>query len=230
MEKISHAAIIAQNGKVFKGKSHADCFAKMLKSGNKYRKGSPNNQGFLTNTGMYVTRKEAAEIAFKAKQIDKEVDYLLSEALWSPMYNGKHIYKSREGYVSQWQEIIRTFLGDRVFKKFCHNYYKLNQNPIPIRQFLDRNKLYSIPLAFRWKETKEGKNFWLDKVFKLIRYRDEIYLDKPDFSVVYDWKHNRILTVPVIDSSFDETSRTTILCIGKDGLFYRVPKKYLINL
>jgi hypothetical protein len=39
-------------------------------------------QGFLTNTDRFVTRKEAAHIAYKCGQINKQLKTLFSEDLW----------------------------------------------------------------------------------------------------------------------------------------------------
>ena len=39
-------------------------------------------QGFLTSDDMFVSRKEAAKIAFESNQISEEVDSLISEDLY----------------------------------------------------------------------------------------------------------------------------------------------------
>lgn len=41
-----------------------------------------SEQGFLTNTNRFVCREEAAEIAFAAKQIKKQIKTLYSEDLY----------------------------------------------------------------------------------------------------------------------------------------------------
>jgi hypothetical protein len=41
-----------------------------------------NEQGFLTNTNRFVTREEAAKIAFAARQTETELDILYSEDLY----------------------------------------------------------------------------------------------------------------------------------------------------
>lgn len=41
-----------------------------------------HEQGFLTNSNRFVDRKEAAIIAYNAKQIDKEIKILYSEDLY----------------------------------------------------------------------------------------------------------------------------------------------------
>lgn len=42
----------------------------------------PQSQGFVTNQLRFVSREEAAEIAYKAGQIKEHVDKLFSEDLW----------------------------------------------------------------------------------------------------------------------------------------------------
>lgn len=39
-------------------------------------------QGFITDSGEFLTRKQAGEHAFKCGQISSFTDYLLSEDLW----------------------------------------------------------------------------------------------------------------------------------------------------
>lgn len=41
-----------------------------------------DQQGFLTSTGRYVDRKEAAKIAFECGQIKKEIKVLYSEDIY----------------------------------------------------------------------------------------------------------------------------------------------------
>ena len=98
MRRIIHAAIIERKEphKVFTGKHHAECFAK-------YKTINPQViQGFVVDDGCFVTRKEAAAIAFKAGQIDKELkvgEEIFSEDFWSDIYRGKHNYNPEKGYV-----------------------------------------------------------------------------------------------------------------------------------
>lgn len=52
-----------------------------------YRDGQParigeHEQGFVTSTGRFVGREEAASIAFAAGQIDRHKSGLFSEDLW----------------------------------------------------------------------------------------------------------------------------------------------------
>lgn len=91
IELILHAAVMADNGWIFIGKNHADCFHKMSNISMKpYHKSE--GQGFVTNKGRFVFRIKAAEIALAANQIDKETKLLFSEHLWCYKYNAKHDY------------------------------------------------------------------------------------------------------------------------------------------
>ena len=53
----------------------------------------------MTNDGKFVSRGNAAAIAFLAGQIDKVPTVLFSEDFWSPMYKGKYGYSPEVGYV-----------------------------------------------------------------------------------------------------------------------------------
>ncbi len=93
--KIAHAAIrlLEEPHTVFIGKHHAECFAK-------YHTINPKTeQGFVTDTGEFLLRGNAAVVAFQAGQIDKIPTVLFSEDFWSEMYNGKHDYDPDKGYV-----------------------------------------------------------------------------------------------------------------------------------
>ena len=97
-ERIMHAAVIAANGfLVFMGKCHANCFHQAahinIKMSNK-----ADHQGFVTNNGTFVNRKEAAKIAFLAGQIEEPEEILFSEMLWSKRDNGKFKYDYVKGY------------------------------------------------------------------------------------------------------------------------------------
>lgn len=63
------------------GHRHGDCYA-TLEHLNKKVNLTFSRQGFLTSRNRFVNRKEAAKIAFKAKQIQKETDILISEDLY----------------------------------------------------------------------------------------------------------------------------------------------------
>ena len=96
-ERISHAAILRTDKVIIFDRDHADCI-----------KRSPYGtckegaiQGFLTSRYRFVNRKEAALIAFKAKQIDKfePNQILLSEEIWSLQSGGKYIYDEKLWYI-----------------------------------------------------------------------------------------------------------------------------------
>jgi hypothetical protein len=92
-ERIKAAAIKRNDGVVSTGKDHAEVFKKSpfgtCKAG--------SVQGFVTNSGRFVDRKEAAKIAFNAGQISKyeEGQILLSEEIW---LFGEHKYDEEKGY------------------------------------------------------------------------------------------------------------------------------------
>jgi len=75
------AAIKAKSGKIYEGLTHADCFNKMQDDGDP--DGRAALQGFVTDAGEFVNRKDAAQIAFEAGQIDKPLQALFSENLRS---------------------------------------------------------------------------------------------------------------------------------------------------
>lgn len=75
--KIKSAAIQSKCGKlIFVGRSHAEIFEAQPKNSLK-----GGTQGFITDDGNFVNRKEAAKIAYIAKQIPKPVTVLFSEDL-----------------------------------------------------------------------------------------------------------------------------------------------------
>ncbi len=68
------AAIKTEDGIIFSGKRHQELIPKAI------RAGSENYlEGFLTNDGNFVTREEAAEIAFNAGQIEVKLLRLKSQ-------------------------------------------------------------------------------------------------------------------------------------------------------
>lgn len=96
-ERILHAAVKSFNRRIFFGKCHADCFYKAQSMGIKMSS-KADDQGFLTNKGRYVTRSEAAKIAFDQGQIDRPTSHLISEDLWSDQDNGKYYHDEIKGY------------------------------------------------------------------------------------------------------------------------------------
>lgn len=73
-------------GVVISGRRHHNCFATLsalrIDRTEITSFGERPIQGFLTSKDRFVDRKEAGEIAFKAKQINKLTDMLFSEDLY----------------------------------------------------------------------------------------------------------------------------------------------------
>ena len=81
-KRVTESAIL-QNGKIWTGKRHFELISQIQKDGGE--RVSIDQQGFLTDDGLFVTRSQAWAIAIKAKQIDKSFDFkkvLTSEDLW----------------------------------------------------------------------------------------------------------------------------------------------------
>ena len=84
-----HQPINIPKGFVICGRRHHNCFItafilngeKNLTSKIRKAKGKII-QGYLTNLDIFVDRKEAGNVAFKARQIQKETDCLMSEDLY----------------------------------------------------------------------------------------------------------------------------------------------------
>ncbi len=99
-ERVKHAAVKAENGMIFLGKCHADCFYQGMNVGMEMSSRA-KDQGFFTSKGRYVEREEAAKIAKKAKQLDpndkRKVTVLLSEDIW--YQTKRYIYTQALGYV-----------------------------------------------------------------------------------------------------------------------------------
>jgi len=78
-ECISEAAIL-KNGRIYKGKRHHNIIARIVnKTGIKPAGGK---QGFVTDNGRFVSREEAAKIAFASGQIKEQKERLFSEDLY----------------------------------------------------------------------------------------------------------------------------------------------------
>jgi len=78
MNIIKQAAIL-HNGIIYEGKRHKDIVMNAPKHIN-IRKGGV--EGFVTNTGMFLNRKEAANVAYMMGQIKNPVSELKSEHLY----------------------------------------------------------------------------------------------------------------------------------------------------
>lgn len=99
-ETIKHAAVMADNGWIFIGKSHADCFRKISNVGlDPYHNAC--GQGFVTSKGRFVFRDKAAEIAMAANQIDQPTKLLFSEDMWSERHNAKYFHDEIRGYIEK---------------------------------------------------------------------------------------------------------------------------------
>lgn len=70
-------------GIVFCGFRHHQCiYTACAMTGLKQHESGENIQGFLTSLNRFVDRKEAAGIAFKARQIKEKKDKLFSEDIY----------------------------------------------------------------------------------------------------------------------------------------------------
>lgn len=102
LEVIKHAAVKSEDGWIFIGKHHADCFHKGFNLSVKMSK-KPEDQGFVTSLGRFLGRHEAYNIAMANSQIQergvKPHKILFSEDLWCPAYEGKYDYDEVKGYV-----------------------------------------------------------------------------------------------------------------------------------
>jgi len=78
MKAIEQAAIW-NNGIIYKGKRHKDIVMNAPKHLN-IRKGGI--EGFVTTSGIFLDRKEAAEVAYQCGQIPEPVEELKSEHLY----------------------------------------------------------------------------------------------------------------------------------------------------
>lgn len=96
-EEIKHAAVMSDQGWIFIGKCHADCFYQMRNIGVEAPIGS-FNQGFVTSYGRFVPRDRALDIAVGAEQCARVGHFLISEMLWSERDAGKCNYDSINGY------------------------------------------------------------------------------------------------------------------------------------
>ena len=79
--KRKHQPRNIESGIVVCGRRHHNALMTLLEFA-KEPKGEKVKQGFLTNQDRFVTRKEAAQLAYKCGQISKEQKTLFSEDLW----------------------------------------------------------------------------------------------------------------------------------------------------
>lgn len=100
IECIKHAAVMTDQGWIFMGKSHAQCFDQMRNISIPIPQGSMN-QGFVTSHGRFVSRERAMDIALKSEQVSYNANFLISEMLWSERDAGKFDYDSIKGYIEK---------------------------------------------------------------------------------------------------------------------------------
>lgn len=79
MEQIEKPAIRVQGGRIFTGKDHAEILITIHTEDMKMLNG--REEGFVTNTGRFVSRREASSVAFKAGQIPEDSGPLSSQLL-----------------------------------------------------------------------------------------------------------------------------------------------------
>jgi len=77
--KVIQQAAIWNNGIIYKGKRHKDIVMSQPKHLN-IRKGGI--EGFVTNQGIFLNRKEAAKLAYEMGQISEPVESLKSEHIY----------------------------------------------------------------------------------------------------------------------------------------------------
>lgn len=97
MTKILHAALKTKDGEIFTGKSHADCFRKIINL-EKEPSDKVDDQGFIDSNNTFLTRKEAWMVAYLAGQLKVKPSILLSEDLWSRTHGGRLNYSDEKGY------------------------------------------------------------------------------------------------------------------------------------
>lgn len=76
------AAAINYGGKIYQGKRHAEIMRQIWEGLDEAIYISQEIQGFVTDSGRFVSRTTAAKIAFAAGQIVRSRDLLTSEDLW----------------------------------------------------------------------------------------------------------------------------------------------------
>lgn len=77
-----HQPINIKNGLVVCGRRHHNCFTIISNLDSDFLEVKDKKQGFVTSKDRFVDRKEAGEIAFKAGQIEKITNLLMSEDIY----------------------------------------------------------------------------------------------------------------------------------------------------
>lgn len=79
--KIKEAAV-EHDGAIWTGRRHCDVFQKIVAELGREAAPITGTQGFVTECGKFVDRKEAARIAFEAGQVKELYPILMSEDLY----------------------------------------------------------------------------------------------------------------------------------------------------
>ena len=79
--RIKEAAIL-RNGVIWTGKRHGDVILKIIAECGREAAPVKDIQGFVTECGKFLDRKEAARVAFEAGQVPELYNVLMSEDLY----------------------------------------------------------------------------------------------------------------------------------------------------
>lgn len=79
--RIKEAAII-HNGVIWTGRRHHNVIQKIIDEFGREAAPVKGKQGFVTECGKFLDRKEAARVAFEAGQVSKLYPILMSEDLY----------------------------------------------------------------------------------------------------------------------------------------------------
>ncbi len=78
---IAASAVRMDDGKIYIGKRHHDCIKLAMATGY-YTRVNQGQQGFITDADVFLTREEAAKIAYSLGQVPYKKKKLYSEDLW----------------------------------------------------------------------------------------------------------------------------------------------------
>ena len=76
------AAVIAENGDIYRGHRHCDCISAITDRGLKLQK-EEGSQGFITSTGRYVDRREGRKLQESAGILSIDPDGYRGDELYS---------------------------------------------------------------------------------------------------------------------------------------------------
>lgn len=98
------AAAVKYRGVVFTGYRHDRVYTSFPMGFFKGPEGTKDHiQGFITDKGIFLDRKEGGEYAFKIGQIKKETDLLFSEDLWTNEFGEQRNHPWDEGNWKFWK-------------------------------------------------------------------------------------------------------------------------------